>query len=482
MALKASKRTPVKSKKPTVSQVSKSAVKNSTTPTDKVVVAKSSNAKPKSPLPKQKSHVKRKPKTQTEPISDDDSEDVDGVLDELNEQDDELMADDHDDGDEDDQEDDEDDDDDNSDDGEESDSDGDGESDNSEEEATEENDAFINLPNSSDAENSDDDDETMLESLALSDLRSKTIVEARNDEAGLQRKLNDIALFADTGNAQRPALPFRESLCVMLPLERPLGNRLAVDDLARERAIAEATTSAVHAGLDKLRAQRVRFRRPSDYLAQMVKTDAQMARVKKRLVAQKERIENAQTRRNNRDLKKNRKKVRQEQLEKQQAKKQQANEEIQAVKNLRQDRLEKRSQQRGSLADVEDVAEHDASDAGKKHGHVDDDDEFPIDMLDVEQLGDDSTFQKHRDIVSGKKKAWKSPSLPKNAAASKRNRRHGEDKDAAERSGPPHRGGGQRDNRAANRFKPDGSIKKKSSKGKAKRLGKSRRNARKARS
>lgn len=312
-------------------------------------------------------------------------------------------------------------------------------------------------------EDEDEDEDALMETLAVSKLPPGTIIEARNDEAGLERKLLEIGLFTSVGNKQQPTLPFSESLCLSLCLPEPLADKLAVEDLEREKQIAVATTEAVHKALDKLRSERVKFRRPNDYFAQMVKTDGQMGKIKKKIMHEKEKIEAAQTRRNNRDIKKNRKKIRHEQLEKVQDKKRQANVEIQAVSRLRHERLRKRA----LAADaIDDEDEHGGGGGGG------DDDEFPIDMLQVEQLDEQSRFQKQGDIASGKKKAWKPPS--KNggkARPANGNKRGGRGNDDDDDNRTERRGGGK--GRAS--FKPDGGINKKGKGGKKKRLGKSRR-------
>jgi len=42
-------------------------------------------------------------------------------------------------------------------------------------------------------------------------------------------------------------------------------------------------------------------------------------------------------------------------------------------------------------------------------GAEDSDDEFPIDLLNIEQLDEDNKFASMQDIESGKKKAWSGP-------------------------------------------------------------------------
>lgn len=237
-------------------------------------------------------------------------------------------------------------------------------------------------------EHSDEsDEEGAIEVLALSRLPGKVVSESRNDEPALEKKLADIAIFASAGG-KKDESRFWESLTVTMPLEGTLSDSLALDDLKREQRFAELATAAAHIGLDNLRRQKKKFRRPTDYFAQMVKTDTQMGKVKAKILHHKERIESAEKRRNNRDIAKNKKKVRSSQLQKEQDKKRKAKEEIQAFSRLRKERLKQRA----------------GASATKGDGDVDDD--FPIELLNVEQLDDKNTFQSHADISSGKKKAW----------------------------------------------------------------------------
>ncbi|KAI0558835.1 Eukaryotic rRNA processing protein EBP2 [Gracilaria domingensis] len=245
---------------------------------------------------------------------------------------------------------------------------------------------FSNLVGVGDHSDESDDD-APLEAVAISKLPSETIKMVANDEAALEKKLCEIAIFSDVGG--KKPLPFEQSLVVTMSNEQKLSDKLALEDLEREKKFAELTTGAVHLALDKLRNSKVKFRRPADYFAEMVKSDAQMAKIKTHVLQQKERIEDAEKRRNNRDIKKSRKKLRGEQLEREQEKKRKAKEEIQTYSRLRKQRLKEREQ----------AAEDDGGDDGE--------DEFPIDLLDVEQLDSDNHFQKHADIVSGKKKPWR---------------------------------------------------------------------------
>ncbi|PXF41659.1 putative rRNA-processing protein EBP2-like [Gracilariopsis chorda] len=282
------------------------------------------------------------------------------------------------------------------------------------------------------------DEDAPLEAIAVSKLPSQTIELMANDEAAMEKKLSEIALFVDVPG--KNALPFSESLVLTMPLKQKLSDKLALDDLEREKKFAELTTEAVHTGLDKLREQKIKFRRPDDYFAEMVKSDAQMAKIKTKILQQKEKIEAAETRRNNRDINKNRKKVRAEQKEREQEKKRKAKEEIATYSRLRKQRLKQR-EQGGAMED--------------------DDEEFPIDLLDVEQLDSENRFQDHSDVASGKKKAWR----PSDAPGEKQGRESIRNKfRTSKQSNGQH---GQKMSRTK------GGIQKR--KGKKKRLGKSRR-------
>lgn len=238
-------------------------------------------------------------------------------------------------------------------------------------------------------DNSDEsDDDVLMEAIAISKLPSQTIKLIKNDEAALEKKLTEIAIFARVPGKNQ--LPFRECLSINMPLETKLGAKLALDDLKRERKFAELATEATHLGLEKLREAKVKFRRPDDYFAEMVKTDMHMSKVKAKILESTEQIEAAEKRRNNRDIFKNRKKIRGEHLHREQDKKRKAKEEIEAFSRLRKQRIKHRS----TVSQLDD----------------DNDDDFPIDILEVEQLDEHNKFQKHSDIVSGKKKPWRQES------------------------------------------------------------------------
>lgn len=282
------------------------------------------------------------------------------------------------------------------------------------------------------------DEEAMMEKVAVGLLPGRVISEARDDKAGLERKLAEISVF--TGEH---GLSFSESLYVEMPLQGTLEDELATDDLKRERRFAELATEAVHMGLDRLRRDNVRFRRPGDYFAEMVKGDAHMGKVKGRLMQEKEKIEGAEKRRNNREIAKNKRKVRSTQMEREQDKRRKAKEEIEAFSQLRKKRLREREEK---------------GNEGKEDGE-----EFPIDLLEVERLDDENRFRPDKEFGEGKRKGWSKAKdtvfVGKKGREDERNGKSG--KRQKEKNGPV--GGVQKQ--------------KKEQRGKKKRLGRSRRKA-----
>lgn len=305
-----------------------------------------------------------------------------------------------------------------------------------------------------DSDGSDSDE--ALEVMAVKDLPGQVIKTHRVDNLAMERKLVEMRIFADatTSANDRALLDFTESLCIPMSITTPLPSELAQDDLQRESRFAELATESVHAGLSKLRRLHVKFRRPSDYFAEMVKNDQHMTKVKSRLLHEKERIELAQKNRNNRDLRKNRKKVRQEQMESDQRKRQNVKQEIEAVSKMNKERLRRRSKGRDN-PDGEGIDN-------------DDDDDFPVHLLDVEEVKDPS-----RMFVREK------PRRPKANVGRKgdRNQTRGRDDDSV--GSHPRDRDAQRNGR---RMGPNGGIKKNTKLGSKKRPGKSRRVKGKARS
>ncbi|KAF5805538.1 putative eukaryotic rRNA processing [Helianthus annuus] len=107
------------------------------------------------------------------------------------------------------------------------------------------------------------------------------------------------------------------------------------DDLARELAFYTQALEGTRQAFTKFQAMGLPFLRPSDYYAEMVKTDTHMEKIKGRLLSEKRRIEEAEERRKARE---NKKKAKEVQAEKQKERTKQKKEEIESVKKWRKQR------------------------------------------------------------------------------------------------------------------------------------------------
>lgn len=286
---------------------------------------------------------------------------------------------------------------------------------------------FSKLTGIGTADNDDSDVEEMLRVVKVSDLPAQTLSLARNDEPALDAALKRIALFDTAGRHGAGKLPFRESLSVRFEMEEAMPAELAAKDLERERRFAELATGAVHEGLARLRTEKIKFRRPDDYFAQMIKTDTQMTRVKAHLLAQRDSIRSAERRKFERDGKDGKKERKAQRLAAQERNKK-TKEEIEATTKLRKERVKRRGEQ-----------------------GIDSDDEFPIEVLDAELLDPNSKEFASLTKKPTKKVHWKNVD------------------DAMDKS---QRGGRRGDRRNKNPGGPSGINKKRGSK---KRLGKNRR-------
>ncbi|KAL3617643.1 rRNA-processing protein and EBNA1-binding protein ebp2 [Castilleja foliolosa] len=107
------------------------------------------------------------------------------------------------------------------------------------------------------------------------------------------------------------------------------------DDLNRELAFfTQALDGARHA-LGKFQSMGLPFLRPSDYYAEMVKSNTHMEKVKGRLLAEKKRTEEADKRRKSRENKKLAKEI---EAQKQKERTKQKKDDIESVKNWRKQR------------------------------------------------------------------------------------------------------------------------------------------------
>ncbi|PIA41712.1 hypothetical protein AQUCO_02200262v1 [Aquilegia coerulea] len=107
------------------------------------------------------------------------------------------------------------------------------------------------------------------------------------------------------------------------------------DDLTRELAFYTQALEGTRKAFEKLQAMGLPFLRPTDYYAEMVKTDSHMQKIKSRLLVEKKRIEEAEERRKAREAKKIAKEV---QAQKTKERSKQKKDEIESVKKWRKQR------------------------------------------------------------------------------------------------------------------------------------------------
>ncbi|KAA0055124.1 putative rRNA-processing protein EBP2-like protein [Cucumis melo var. makuwa] len=107
------------------------------------------------------------------------------------------------------------------------------------------------------------------------------------------------------------------------------------DDLARELAFYTQALQGTRMALEKFQSLGLPFLRPSDYYAEMVKTDTHMQKVKGRLLSEQRKMEEAEERRKAREAKKLAKEI---QAQKQKERAKQKKEEIESVKKWRKQR------------------------------------------------------------------------------------------------------------------------------------------------
>ncbi|KAH6821141.1 rRNA processing protein-like protein [Perilla frutescens var. hirtella] len=147
---------------------------------------------------------------------------------------------------------------------------------------------------------------------------------AVNNKAGLLDKLGDISWPESVDWIHKLSFDIDEE------------NEINVnDDLNRELAFYTQALEGARQAFTVFQAKDMPFLRPSDYYAEMVKSDAHMGKVKGRLLAEKRKMEEAEERRKARDNKKLAKEI---QVQKQRERAKQKKDDIESVKNWRKQR------------------------------------------------------------------------------------------------------------------------------------------------
>lgn len=179
-------------------------------------------------------------------------------------------------------------------------------------------------------EYSDDEIEFSESEESEEDEEEKPVEEARKDAVynivGIHEKLEDIGWPEDIDWIQSLSVTVEDDELKAVDVN---------DDLAREMAFYTQALEGARDAYQKFEALGIPFLRPSDYYAEMVKSDTHMLKVKDKLLTQKKMMEEADERRKQREAKKFSKEVQAEKL-KERAK--QKKHDIESVKKWRKAR------------------------------------------------------------------------------------------------------------------------------------------------
>ncbi|EIM19426.1 Ebp2-domain-containing protein [Wallemia mellicola CBS 633.66] len=204
------------------------------------------------------------------------------------------------------------------------------ENDEEEDEEEEEEDSFINdAPEDEEEDASEEEEDVALEDVTgevdedtRAQIKTKVVV---NNKAAISRILSNIKLS--------DKLPFIETLAVTANQSiTDYGAVDVYDDLSRELAFYKQSLDAVNKAKPEILKSGTPFTRPTDFFAEMVKTDVQMEKIRQKMLDEKSNIEASERARKQRELKKVGKKVQNEKtLERQKSKK----EMVDKVKSLK---------------------------------------------------------------------------------------------------------------------------------------------------
>jgi len=194
-------------------------------------------------------------------------------------------------------------------------------------------------------EESLDKEEAALEEYAISGLAGQTVSEHVLDVGELERFTEE--LRDDSDQKFERYLTLKMDSC---------DEKLKDDDLKREESFLQSTLKAAEEGFSLLVEKKIPFRRPDDYMAEMIKSDDHMQKVRSQLNFEKERIDAAVKRRAERDNTKNTKK---RQRQKEQERKKREKDEVLGLEQARKGRLKAKQQARQSRGKQKDDLEDD---------------------------------------------------------------------------------------------------------------------------
>ncbi|KZF26581.1 Ebp2-domain-containing protein [Xylona heveae TC161] len=209
----------------------------------------------------------------------------------------------------------------------------------------------INGPEDDEDEDEDEEEEEEEEDIALSDIED--LPEEEKDDLVPHQRLtinNGPALQKAYKSIALPlsSLPF--SAHQSITSSEPTKIESIDDDLTRELAFYKQSLGAVIAAREKLRKEGVPFTRPTDYFAEMVKSDEHMGKIKGKLVEEASRKKASAEARRQRDLKKFGKQVQVAKLQERDRAKRDTLDKIKLLKRKRQS------------GDIEDANENDLFD------------------------------------------------------------------------------------------------------------------------
>ncbi|KJE91078.1 hypothetical protein, variant [Capsaspora owczarzaki ATCC 30864] len=146
----------------------------------------------------------------------------------------------------------------------------------------------------------------------------------------LRERLGDIAQQVDA------SFPWAERLDLVSTVPIVLDD--AQDDFKREMSFYNQALEAVKLARPRLAAANIKFTRPDDYFAEMVKTDDHMRKVREALLSEHQAVERSEQAKKSRQMKQFGKKVQQQVLEDRQKQK---TSDLEAIKKFKKDRSAK---------------------------------------------------------------------------------------------------------------------------------------------
>lgn len=175
---------------------------------------------------------------------------------------------------------------------------------------------IINTPvlpshrDSSDSEGTDADDD---DEEAEAEVERQLVEEARREKEGKEEKnvMNKAALLLHAKELVNSELKWVETLDVC---NYPLELENVHDDLKREVAFYNNSLAAVKHAKQLLKEKDFPYKRPEDYFAEMLKSDAHMAKVKDKLIYEQKKIATVEERKKSKEHKKVAKKVQSEKI------------------------------------------------------------------------------------------------------------------------------------------------------------------------